>query len=275
MDALPAMPGRRARPSRASPDSVGNIADQAKLVHDSDMLQDSPQQKYQGLRARQVDARRRHLLRTARTLLSAPSGGFSMTDLATSAGFSPTTPYNLFGTKANLLAALFAADIAGFHRSIAEAEWGDAVATIFGVAEMLGAEVVRRPDFYRNLRTSMLGLTLGEVRPLILRLNEEMLLPFIEKLSAEGAFEAWISPDLVAGHVTRLHEAASFHWSSGEWSPERFVTELRFGFGMALLGSLRTPLRQQMRRELRAMTRELRVLQLQTPVGEFGAAAEI
>jgi AcrR family transcriptional regulator len=227
------------------------------------LMRDENSLKAPGLRAQQIEARRRHLLRTARALLNEPAGGFSMTELAAGAGFSPATPYNLFGTKANLLAALFAAEIAGFHRWVAETDSDDAIATIFGAAAQLGAEIVRRPDFYRNLSASMRGLTLGEVRPLILRLNEEMLLPLVEALAAQGAFERWISPQFVAGQVTRLHEAANFHWASGEWSSERFVVELRFGFGMALLGCLRAPLRLRMQRELRAMTGELSRLQAQ------------
>ncbi len=184
-----------------------------------------------------------------------------MAELAANAGLSPATPYNLFGTKANLLALLFAAEIAGFHQALTRAGWADPIETIFGSAALLSAELIRRPLFYRNLTSSMRALSLAEVRPLILQLNEEMLLPVVEQLAVQGAFESWISVHFITGHVTRLYEAASVHWASGEWSSERFVVELRFGLGMALLGCLRAPLRARLRRELRAITPALAKVQ--------------
>ncbi len=68
-------------------------------------------------RARAKDERRARLTKAARALIAEkPAGQFSMTELATRAGLSLATPYNLFGSKTAILQAVFLAETTGFHK---------------------------------------------------------------------------------------------------------------------------------------------------------------
>ena len=61
------------------------------------------------LSAERREARRRHLVDAAASLVRVDGGtGFSMLQLAGRAGVSPATPYNLIGSKSELLRLLVA-----------------------------------------------------------------------------------------------------------------------------------------------------------------------
>lgn len=217
-----------------------------------------------GLRARQLEERRLRLVRAARTLLRASSNGdFSMLELAKEAGFSPATPYNLFGTKAAVLSAVYESEVAGFQQSLDPLLGDDPVAALLGTAEHIGGQFTRSGDFYRNLAASMSALALEEVRPAMVQLNDAMLGPLIDYMAEHDAFERWIAPSFLTGLLTRQLESVFFHWATGEWSSERLTAELRFGFGMALLGALRPPLRSELRKALKAAVPQIQQMREQ------------
>ena len=67
------------------------------------------------LSARTRDARRRHLVDSAAGLIRDGGGaGFSMLQLADRAGVSPATPYNLLGSKSELLRLIVADEFSSF-----------------------------------------------------------------------------------------------------------------------------------------------------------------
>lgn len=180
-----------------------------------------------------------------------------MLELAREAGFSPATPYNLFGTKAAVLSAVYEGEVGGFQQALEPLLGDDPVAALLQTAEYIGGQFTQHGNFYRNLAASMSALSMEEVRPAMVQLNNVMLGPLIEYMAAHDAFERWLAPSFLTGHLTRQLEAVFFHWATGEWSSERVTAELRFGFGMALLGALRAPLRSDLRKALKAAVPEL------------------
>lgn len=72
-------------------------------------------------RQRGVEERRRRLVKAASELIEErDDGSFSMPELAKRAGLSLATPYNLFGSKAAVLAQVFDRLVRGFHR---DSDW--------------------------------------------------------------------------------------------------------------------------------------------------------
>ena len=72
------------------------------------------------LSAERREARRRHLVEAAASLIRDNGGaGFSMLQLAERAGVSQATPYNLLGSKSELLRLIVAGEFEGFVARLA------------------------------------------------------------------------------------------------------------------------------------------------------------
>lgn len=94
-------------------------------------------------------ARKQKILVAARTLLD--ENGLSMRSLALEAGVSLKTPYNLFGSKHNLLTCLMDTDLEDYRKKVEKLASKDPIQKIYDSLD-LAIDIYRREEtFYKGL----------------------------------------------------------------------------------------------------------------------------
>jgi AcrR family transcriptional regulator len=158
----------------------------------------------------------------------------SMTLIAKRAEVSPSTPYNLFGTKADILAAVFDQDLHSFESSIANLRSSNALDRLFKAIGIAASLYKSDPDFYRATmflsdarRNQAIHLSLYTPRiGFIQRMVEEL---FAEKFILPGTDSA-----VLAVLLGQLANGVLFDWYMHRISPDRLRDETEFGFAVAL-----------------------------------------
>ena len=211
-----------------------------------------------GVRARQREERRQRLIRAARMLLAeGGEGGFSMATLAERSGLSLATPYNLFGSKAAILRAVFAAEVEGLHRTVGKVDPRDPAGLAFRVAARIAEVFSRKPAFYRGLSRSLSMLGPEELRWLVVPLSDTVLTPLAFAMADAGMIRPALPVDVLGVQLAFSSEAVFLHWAALHWSEQRLTAELSVSLGLALLGALDEPPRAAFIAALDRVTAEL------------------
>lgn len=205
-----------------------------------------------GKRQQGVEDRRRRLVKAASELIAErDDGSFSMPELAKRAGLSLATPYNLFGSKAAVLAQVFERLVRGFHRDAAWMAGLPASERILGVIDRLVSAYETQGRLFRNLWKALYGLDLSEHRQLNLSLSNEIVHPLVASLAAEGLLRADIPLTAVETTLVRLFDANFEMWAAQDWSPGQLRAQLRTGFALVFLGLLAEPERARLEQAIR------------------------
>jgi AcrR family transcriptional regulator len=211
-----------------------------------------------GLRARHSDDRRKRLVKAARALLTEADGGsFSMPALAERAGLSLATPYNLFGSKAAILHAVFEAEVVSLHGTVRESRVHDPIQRLMAASDHLSAVFDARPGFYRGLARELSALGADETQRLVLPLAETVIKPLLGFLGDQGALPAFIPVNLVNHQLQRVLEILVLHWMTLGWSGARLRAELRFALSTTLVGYLNEEMRPRLNAILKSAAKEL------------------
>jgi AcrR family transcriptional regulator len=97
------------------------------------------------------DKRRQRITQAARALIHANgTDGFSMRSLATKAGVSVATPYNLFGSKRLVVLSVLQGEIDRFQSKIVH-DVEDPVSTLFSVASLVVEQSCEDPTLHRSM----------------------------------------------------------------------------------------------------------------------------
>ncbi|MGF7148055.1 AcrR family transcriptional regulator [Sphingomonas zeicaulis] len=103
----------------------------------------------QGRREQAKSERRAALLDAARRILA--TSDISMRRLADEAGVAEATPYNLFGSKRGVIAALYADQRASFESRLHAGGSADPLLRLFDAVDLLADDLTRHPHFHRAL----------------------------------------------------------------------------------------------------------------------------
>lgn len=198
-----------------------------------------------GKRQQGIEERRRRLIRAAGELiLENDEGAFSMPDLARRAGLSLATPYNLFGSKAAVLSALFETQIRGFHRDESWMQGLSPLDRILGFIDRLIAAYSRQPRFFRNMRKALFGLGPSEQSLFPLPANGHLVERLLRNLAEDGLSLGPVEPDMIRQTLTHVFNGALEAWALQDWPVERLRGELTIGFCLVFHAFL-SPAEQQ------------------------------
>lgn len=190
-----------------------------------------------GKRQRGVEERRMRLVRAASELIAERDDGtFSMPELAKRAGLSLATPYNLFGSKAAVLARVFERLVRGFNRDASWMAGLSASERINGVVDRLVAAYDEQGRLFRNLWKALYGLDLSEHRELNLSLSNQIVHPLVASLAQDGLIPADVPHAAIENTLVRLFDASFEMWAAQDWPPARLRAELRSSFALVFLG---------------------------------------
>lgn len=186
-----------------------------------------------------VQERRRRLVKAASELIAErDDGSFSMPELASRAGLSLATPYNLFGSKAAVLAQVFERLVHGFHR---EPSWMNdlpASERILGVIDRLASAYEAQGRLFRNLWKALYGLDVSDHRQINVSLSNEIVHPLIRSLAEDGLLPQDMPLAAIETALVRLFDANFEMWAAQNWSAGQLRTQLRTSFALAFLGLL-------------------------------------
>ncbi len=180
--------------------------------------------------------RQRAILDAAREIM-AQSGeaGLTMFAVASRAGVSPATPYNLFGSKQAILTALYEEDMDDFHARFEERASGDPLARIFDLADHSVEHWRRSPDFYKAL-LMVLSRNAGSQVDGAWSPRRSRARRLIQDLSAAGGLHAKAPLEAMSTALVRTLKSVGQEWVDGELTLEEAGHEIGVGFGIVLTG---------------------------------------
>jgi len=147
--------------------------------------------------------RRRAILDAARALiLEDKSRDFSMPVLAERAGVSLATPYNLFGTKADILLEIVREDIFERQSDLLDLPSEDLCAWIEAVAETLSRVFYSKRHFYRRMIVTLTATESPETQMASAALGYAMFEGPLTRLHANKLLFDAASPAILAQHMS-------------------------------------------------------------------------
>jgi AcrR family transcriptional regulator len=201
-------------------------------------------------------ARKQQILAAARRVIR--KKGFphmSMRELAKEARVSLVTPYNLFGSKANVLYALLESFFHTLETALDEVKTQDPIDAMYALTQFSVKEYARDPVFYRSVLLSM--VTTGELLPVprIVQRCTTLWQRGLDAGIAQGLFQPRTRSDLVARQIQVNYRGAMELWLEGGVDIEGFETQLLYGLSLCLLAVATEKGRKRLLNRLRDLER--------------------
>ena len=181
----------------------------------------------------------------------------SMRELAREAQVSLVTPYNLFGSKADVLYALLESFFDTLDTATDEFDQQDPIDAMYALTQFSVQEYARDPVFYRSLLSSM--VTTGELLPVprIVQRCTTLWQRGLDAGIAQGLFQPHTRPDLVALQIQVNYRGAMELWIEGGVDIEGFETQLLYGLSLCLLAVATDAGRSRLLSRLQKIEKEL------------------
>lgn len=182
--------------------------------------------------------RRRRIIAAARDLIRETGDtGLSMRAIASRAGVSLATPYNLFGSKRAIVLAILE-DVREFHERFSRLPKTDPVERIFQALAISIGYYVEDPDFYRTLWTAVLDTSGKELRTAILNPQSHAFwAALIAEAAKDGAFAPEIDLDLLLRNLNFTFESVMLNWVFGAVDVADLEASVAYGYALALRGA--------------------------------------
>ena len=195
------------------------------------------------LSAERREARRRHLVEAAASLIRDNRGaGFSMLQLAERAGVSQATPYNLLGSKSELLRLIVAGEFEGFVARLAALPPAPPLAHLLAATQAVVAHYTADPAFYRGLYHAAGGTEGSELRTLMQREGRQLWRQMVEAALSSGDLRPLVGANALTDILLRLIGANTESWLAEQWTPEQFTAEMALSCRLLFAGLAREPL---------------------------------
>ena len=181
------------------------------------------------------DARRKRIVRAARKLIQETGDeGFTMQQLADAAGVSLMTPYNLFGSKQNLIIWVLDDDVFRFSEMLEQVR-ADPLDTLVQSVSVARRLYETDPDFYRAALGVALGATPQE-RAYFLKPRASLWRELIQNAIDSGQLVPLLDIDAVARSIGYVFYSGITFWLAGEMNLRQFEAHVSQGVALILLG---------------------------------------
>ena len=195
------------------------------------------------LSAETREARRRHLVDTAACLIRENGGtGFSMLQLAERAGVSPATPYNLLGSKSDLLRLIVADEFRSFVDRLAGLPPLAPLPCLLAAADAVVDHYCADQAFYRGLYLSAGGAEGGELRTLMQQEGRHLWRQMVEAAFASGELRPLAAPDALTDVLLRSIGGVTEAWLAEQWTCSQFAAEMALSVRLLFAGLAIEPL---------------------------------
>lgn len=179
-------------------------------------------------------SKREQIVRAARDLMRARKApGFSMRTLAEVAGVSIATPYNLFGSKQGVIAAVMDADLQDFQSDLM-AEPVDALESFFRAVSLTARIFEREPGFYKAGANAILREADAPLVEQFGRPRQALLREMVQRAVREGFLGHSVNADALAAALGQQLFGWIQSWATGQVSLDEMVIRAQYGFALSL-----------------------------------------
>ncbi len=180
--------------------------------------------------------RQRAILDAAREIMGQTGeAGLTMFALATRAGVSPATPYNLFGSKQAILQGVYEEDLRDFHAIYDERASDVPLDRIFDLVDLTIEHWGKVPDFHKALLI-VLSRNAGAEVGGAWSPRRSKARQLVEDLAEAGGLLADAPLPSLSTAMIRMLKSVGQEWVDGELSLEDAHRDLGRGFGVVLTG---------------------------------------
>jgi len=196
--------------------------------------------------------RRRRIISAARELIRETGDtGLSMRAIASRAGVSLATPYNLFGSKRAIVLAILE-DVREFHERFSRLSKRDAIERLFQAIAFSTGYYAEDPDFYRPLWTAVLDTSGKELRTAILNPQTHAFwAALLAEAQRDGAFAEGVDTALLLRNLNFTFEAVMLSWVHGAVAAAELEPSVAYGYALALKGAAAPAFAERLGEEVR------------------------
>jgi AcrR family transcriptional regulator len=186
--------------------------------------------------------------------------GFSMTELARRAGVSPATPYNLLGSKSEILRRVITGDFVRFTDRLAHISTTSALDFLLAAADLAVVHYEADRQLHRGLLRAIFSADAAEVRDVMSAEARSLWRRLVADAFESGELQGVVGPDELSNVFIRVIGATAQTWSSDGWSPERFRLEMGLAVRLTLAAVTAPPRRDVLLAAIGDNASALRVL---------------
>lgn len=189
------------------------------------------------LSAKAREERCRNLVDAAHALIRETGGaGFSMRDLARQAGVSPATPYNLLGTKGEVLRRVIRDEFVSFSARLDRLAARDPLDRLLGAVDLVVVHYTAEPGFYRGLYAAMIGVETNLLRDGMREEGQHLWGDLVQAAIDAGALAPLLTAADLTALLLRTIAATVEAWLAEHWDDARFAAEMRRASRLLVLG---------------------------------------
>lgn len=178
--------------------------------------------------------KREQIIAAARKLMQARNAsGFSMRTLAEVAGVSIATPYNLFGSKEAIVAAVMDADLDDFQQALL-ATARDPVETLFRVITLAAEIFKQEPGFYKAGASALQTETDAALVDHFGMPRHNLLSDLVTQAVQEGFLVHAVNAESLAFSLGQQFFAWIHAWARDRISLDEMMARTGYGFALAL-----------------------------------------
>jgi len=182
-------------------------------------------------------AKRDDIIRAAKELMQARNtSGFSMRTLAEVAGVSIATPYNLFGSKQAIVAAVMDADLDDFQHAL-YAEPKDPLEIFFHLVTVSRDFFEREPGFYKAGANALQAETDAALANHFGLPRHALLCRLVANAIQGGYLTHSINPDSIAFTLGQQSFGWIQAWAREQISLDDMEHRTQYGFALVLAGA--------------------------------------
>lgn len=153
-----------------------------------------------------------------------------MQQLARRAGVSPATPYNLVGSKSELLKLVVSDEFEAFSRKQSGLICETPLAHLFSAFDLVAEHYASDRAFYASLYRAVLDTDGAEISYMMLVAGRSVWCDLVKSAVDAGELEGFLDIEPFTDVLLRLISITTAIWLGGKWSNARFRLEL----GLAL-----------------------------------------
>lgn len=187
------------------------------------------------LREQNKTFNRRKIIRAAEQIIRNEGiDKLSMRHLASRAGVSLRTPYNLFGSKTDVLLALLQEPFANMLSSMGKIETNSVLLLPFAMLDQLYVPIKEDESFFRGIYWSMMRSEHTETRDAGLKRAETMAAPLLLQAVMEGELDSQTDIPALGRHLVIIASALFGMWAGMQLSLEEVRAQVRLALASGL-----------------------------------------
>jgi AcrR family transcriptional regulator len=203
-----------------------------------------------------LEARRRQLVDAAHALIrETGDAGFSMLQLAKRAGVSPATPYNLMGSKSELLRLVVLDEFESFQAKLTAAPAAPALDWLLNSVDLMARRYIEDPSFYAGVYKAAMSGESSEIGNLMITEGRSLWSGMIQAAVDAKDLEDFVQIEPLTDVFLRAMAVTVQGWLALGWTDEQFAREIRHAARLTL-ASVATPARRD------SLVQDIRALQV-------------